>query len=154
MKIFFILIINLIFFWIASEYKKNNLLKIELYSSLINFSNDLISQISFNKTNINEIYSKSKNSYAPVLNSIIDHYLSVSNMNNISFLNDEESQELLDFLNSVGKYDIDGVNSNINFYKNKFDNKLNILKENQKKKVEPIFKIIIILGLALSILLI
>lgn len=154
MKILFILIVNLIFYWIANVYKKNHLKKIDMYSNVLLFINDASSQVSFTKSNIFEIIRNNISSYSKNFSNILSDYADGKSLSSIDYLNKNECDEIIEFLNSIGKYDITETDKMFNFYKSKFENKLMIQKDNYKTKVEPIFKIIIVLGLAVSILLI
>lgn len=154
MKIFIIIILNLIVLWIAFEYKKANKMKIEFYNSAYYFTNDLIAHIGFNKNTISEVFKSNSANYSLPFKGAVESYLTNSKVLKSTCLNNEETIQIQEFLNSIGKYDIDGAINNLTFYKLKFEQKYELLKQNFTKKVEPIFKIIIILGLALSVLII
>lgn len=151
MKILVIGLLNFIVYLIAIDYKKNHKMKIAFYNSAIHYSKDLLSYIAFNKNTAYEVFNFNKSNYCGDFVETVQTYFS----NNKIFsrcLNNAELAQFEEFVNSLGKYDVEETLKNINFYKLRFEQIMEDLKALLNRKVEPIFKIIIILGIVLSII--
>lgn len=153
MKICVLLVLNLIVFWIAYEYRNINKKKILFYQSANVFINDLIANINFNKKSVYEIFKSNLTNYNTLFVKTMQGYFINQNLNS-ECLSSNELNSFEEFIKSVGVFDVDGTINNLSFYKMSFEQKIELLNNEYKKKVEPIFKIIIILGLAISILII
>lgn len=153
MKICVLLVLNLIVFWIAYEYRNINKKKILFYQSANVFINDLIANINFNKKSVYEIFKANLANYNTLFVKTMQGYFINQNLNS-ECLSSNELNSFEEFIKSVGVFDVDGTINNLSFYKMSFEQKIELLNNEYKKKVEPIFKIIIILGLAISILII
>lgn len=151
MKIIIIIVLNVIVCLIAMEYKKCHKRKIEFYNSAVNYAKDLTSYISFNKNTAHEIFTANIGNYSKIFVTTLQEYFKDKEFNS-DCLNSVELIQINDFISSLGKYDIEETLKIINFHKLKFEQKVENLKESSKKKVEPVFKIIIILGIVLSII--
>ncbi len=151
MKILIIGLLNFIVWLIAIDYKRNHKIKIAFYNSAIYYSKDLLSYISFNKNTAYEVFNSNKSNYCDDFVETIQTYFGVNQVSS-KCLNDGELAQFEEFINSLGKYDVDETLKNINFYKLRFEQMVEDLKETLKRKVEPVFKIIIILGIVLSII--
>lgn len=153
MKLFFIIIIicgfSLIGFMIWKNYSKKKV----FYKNITDFCTHLAQEIRFNKNNIKKIISNCKQNYSSdlilTMNAYLNDCLVVSEI-----LTKIESNEVEQFFKSLGKFDVDGELANISKHKEIFIRRLKESEQLEKTKGMAMFKIFIILGLLVGIILI
>lgn len=140
--ILIIIFTSLIGYFIKFHYINN----LNFYIDCKNFIENYINEISFQKSRYQDIVSKMKFSEAFtkfILHDICPYYIS-----------NGDKIELISFKESIGKFDIDGEISNSKNYLLKFNNKIQKGKEDIKCRGELYFKLSIVIGLIIAIILI
>ncbi len=151
MKLFLIVVINIAFacvgYFIFDNYRR----KKKFYSDMVDFCGYLSNEIRFNKNDIRKIFLSLQGRFNSELEGYLQAFLNYSTYNQ-KLLNSVENDEIIAFLKSLGKFDVDGEIKNINKYQELFTKKLNNASEQERTRGSAIFKIFIILGLLVSII--
>lgn len=153
MKFVLIVVIVVAFCVIGVLVYSNYLTKKNIYKCMVGFCDYSLLEIKFNKTNFKSIIEKYLDSSCLEVKNFLNSYLNNS-IYNSKVLKNEENITIQNFLSSIGKKDVDGEVFNLNKYKEIFKNKLELAKEDEKKRGVASLKISIILGLLVAIILI
>lgn len=152
MKFIIIIILLLAFaivgFLIYDSFKRKKV----FYNNIVDLCLHLSHEIRFSKNDIKKIITSSKVKYCNELKEYLQAYL-MQQLYSPKLLNENENIEVVEFLESLGKFDVDGELKNINKYKELFKNKFNLATQQEKTKGAALFKIFIILGLLVAIIL-
>ena len=141
---------------ILSYYKKRK----QFYQDLIDFINYLNTEIAFLKTDLISIIDKNCNKYHNELNELLLLYLTnikAGKQNfdaNIKVLSKEENLELNNFFNSLGKTNIEEQKVCIAHYKSRFCEQKQKSEEDVNKNGIVAFKLCIVVGIGVCIVLI
>ena len=73
---------------------------------------------------------------------------------NLSFLSDEENYQLLQFLDSLGKGDVEREINNLSYYSIQFSDKLVKVKQDESTNGNMYFKLVSLVGIVVCIVLI
>jgi len=128
------------------------------YASLVAFSEYLLINVRFSNIVLGEVIDKfahENKSFAQFFCDVKGRLIS-SNFNDImpKFLTLSEKEEVNNFLTSIGKFDLAGLEKNISFYKERFKSIAEVAALDVKKKVPLIEKISLGAGIALAIMII
>ncbi len=127
MKIILMLVIFIGLTYVGVQIKNKLAYKKELYGALILFCESYKQEVGFLKTEVKSVaFNCSKNS--KILLPVIESYFNKDGLINV-LLNDVDKQELVTFLNGLGKKDVEGELNYVDFYKNIFTQK-------EKKSIE------------------
>ena len=141
---------------ILSYYKKRQ----QFYEDLSNFINYLNTEISFLKTDLVSIIDKNCNSYHSEMNDLLKFYLEniKAKKNNfeakIKVLSKEENLDISNFFNSLGKTNLQEQQTCIAHYKCRFSEQKTKSEEDKNKNGLTYFKLCIVVGLGVCIVLI
>ena len=151
----FILIVY-VGYGILSYYKKRR----QFYEDLINFVNYLNTEIAFLKTDLISLVENNCDKYHREMNCALQNYLKILKygkgvvQNKISILKDDENLELDNFFNSLGKTNLQEQQVCIAHYKERFSQQKLATEQEIDKKGSVYFKLCIVLGLGVCIVLI
>lgn len=152
MKLFLIILIilssSLLGFLIYLNYSS----KRKTYSYLVNFCDTCLLEIKFNKNNFKKIIEKNLDSYNQEMKKILSSYLDKEEYNSKLFKKNEVAS-IQNFINSLGKKDLDGEVQNLNKYRELFEQNFKKSKEDEQKKGVVSFKLFIVVGMLLGIML-
>lgn len=152
MKLFLIILIilssSLLGFVIYLNYSS----KRKTYGYLVNFCDTCLLEIKFNKNNFKKIIEKNLDSYNQEMKKILSSYLDKEKYNSKLFKKNEVVS-IQNFINSLGKKDLDGEVQNLNKYRELFEQNFKKSKEDEQKKGVVSFKLFIVVGMLLGIML-
>lgn len=152
MKLFFIILIVLSTSFIGLLIYLNYNSKRKTYSYLVDFCDTCLLEIKFNKNNFKKIIEKNLSSYNLEMKKILNCYLDKECYTSKIFKK-SDTVFIQNFIDSLGKKDIDGEIQNLNKFKELFDQNLKKSKEDEQKKGVLSFKLLIVVGLLLGIML-
>lgn len=152
MKLFLIILIilssSLLGFLIYLNYSS----KRKTYGYLVNFCDTCLLEIKFNKNNFKKIIEKNLDSYNQEMKKILSSYLDKEEYNSKLFKKNEVVS-IQNFINSLGKKDLDGEVQNLNKYRELFEQNFKKSKEDEQKKGVVSLKLFIVVGMLLGIML-
>ncbi len=152
MKLFLIILIilssSLLGFLIYLNYSS----KRKTYGYLVNFCDTCLLEIKFNKNNFKKIIEKNLDSYNQEMKKILSSYLDKEEYDSKLFKKNEVVS-IQNFINSLGKKDLDGEVQNLNKYRELFEQNFKKSKEDEQKKGVVSLKLFIVVGMLLGIML-
>lgn len=154
MKIFFILILIGTFCYIGysiMSYFKN---RKSFFNDLVSFCKSYISEIKFSKENISKIIEKFYTSYKMPFKNFLLHYNQNKLIMKSNFLNNHELCEIKNFFDQLGSKDINGELLHINNYLTTFEKFSQSASQDLDKKGKLYFKLILILGALLLLIIV
>lgn len=161
MKYFLLGVIVFICGYIGYGLSKFYIARLKLFTSLINFSEKLDTDINFGKAKLLKIIEEF-NSNSKELKKILDSYTLCLNegktcseeiFKDVKILKDEEKHVILCFFSELGKLDVYNQTKQIENSKIKFQEIVNSCTEEKKKYGTLYLKLGIILGLLIALIL-
>lgn len=149
MKFYLIVSIFLFFLILAIVVYYRYYLRYKLYGDLLYICKYLKNNISFKKDNLDILM---QNTYLNISN--VTRRLIKNECNNILLYKKNDIETVRNFLQSLGKGDVDYEINNINFYITEFEEMKNVTRENLHKNGAVYLKVILGLGLCVCIMLI
>lgn len=146
MKILLLLLILFICTFIGWQIKRQYVLKTRHYAELLEFCVYCKNQISFLNTDRHGILS----GFISKRESVIKESILG---NNVGYLKSEDNDEINNFLKSIGTFAIDGEIKNIDYYIEIFTLKRENAAREEKTKGELCFKLSLLFGLLICIVL-
>ena len=150
-KVFCLLTMFVGFSYFGVVMGKNYVKKEKFFCEVLSFLNILSNNINFNKNKLTNIIAENVGNFKTDFKYVLNGFLN-NEIVEVPFLTEYEKQKLYDFLNSVGAYDVEGELSNIERYKQIFNNFYNDSLENSKKYGVLYSKLGIMLGLIVVII--
>lgn len=132
---------------IGRDYSKKEM----FLSEVLSFLNILSNDIKFNKSKLTNVINQNVENFKTDLQKVLNGFLKNEKVE-VPFLTKYENQKMFEFLNSVGKYDVEGELSNIERYKQIFDAFYKESIEKNKKYGVLYSKLGVMLGLIVVII--
>lgn len=148
MKILLIFLIMIVFVVFALFIYLYYFIKVKLYKDLIFVCEYLKNNIAFNKETLDKLFSNCLNDLSYTTKFILHNYQNTD----IKFIKKSDKENIDKFISSLGVGDVDYENKNLEYFKNFFVSVESIASDEFKKKGLVYFKLIILLGIALCVL--
>ena len=151
MKLVLIIVLGCSFIILGLNVKKHYKQKSDFYDCLVKFLSVLNQEISFLKSDLESIINS--HHYSEDFDYFLQEYL-LNRKVNLSFLSDEENYQLLQFLDSLGKGDVEREINNLSYYSIQFSDKLVKVKQDESTNGNMYFKLVSLVGIVVCIVLI
>ena len=132
---------------------KKYILKTKYYVDFNNFNNKMINEINFEKRTLLNIVNKFDNSN-DFSNRISEYYKTNGNYSNLEYLTEEDNLIFSEYVEFLGKTDTNTQIKQLKIYQNILDEKVKVLKVEEKEKNELYLKMGVMIGLTLFIIII
>ena len=149
MKIILLIVLGLAFVYLGLQIKKYYTNRNNFYISMLKFINILAGEISFLKSDLPSVIKS--NNFGSDVDKVLNNYIH-DNKIAVGYLSDGENKEVANFLDSIGKSDVNGELNNINYYRTSFEVKSAQCMQDVKVKSNMYFKLISLCGLVLCII--
>ncbi|MBR4745714.1 MAG: stage III sporulation protein AB [Clostridia bacterium] len=151
MKISLIIVLGCSFILLGSNVKNHYRQRSNFYDCLAKFLIVLNQEITFLKSDLACIMNS--HHFSDDFDCFLKEYLSNQKVT-LSFLSDEENNQLLQFLNSLGKGDVEREVNNLSYYSVQFNDKLAKVKQDESTNGNMYFKLVSLIGVVICIMLI
>lgn len=128
----------------AYYFKRKN-----LYVQVLKLINSLEREITFLKTDIKKICLT--NRFGEELDAVINNYFNNNNVQ-VDYLNEMQNKTLSEFFASLGNQNVQGEVYNLQFYKSKMQDQLDLMTKDFETKGVLSFKLISLFGVLLCIM--
>jgi len=149
MKIFLILILLFIFILLGVIVYLYYINRYKVFSDLVYICKFYKNNVTFNKNEINIILNECIGNLTPISRYILKNYNSQIKM----FFSNKDKSLISKFFSSLGKGDVSFEVGNAEYYENVFENEKILSKEDVEKKGLLYFKLLIAVGIIISIIL-
>ena len=125
--------------------------KEKFFNEVLTFLNVLANNIQFNKSKLSNVIDENIDNFKTEFKQVLVDY-KTGKSSSVGFLTEYENQKVLEFLNSIGFFDVCGELNNIERYNQIFNRLYNESVLNNKKYGELYSKLGIMLGLIVVII--
>ena len=148
MKILLIFLIMIAFVFFALFVYLYYFIRVKLYKDLIFVCEYIKNNISFNKDTLDKLFSNCIKDLSYTTKFILHNYQN----SDMKLIKKSDKENIYKFISSLGVGDVDYENKNLDYFKTFFVSLENVASDEFKKKGLVYFKLIILLGIALTVL--
>ena len=148
MKILLIFLIMIAFVFFALFVYLYYFIRVKLYKDLIFVCEYIINNISFNKDTLDKLFANCIKDLSYTTKFILYNYQN----SDMKLIKKADKENIDKFISSLGVGDVDYENKNLDYFKTFFVSLENVASDEFKKKGLVYFKLIILLGIALTVL--
>lgn len=154
-------LLALIMCYVGVLVKRRYKARVSFFKSACDFSSVIATELSMKKTPMPEIALKFLKGREGEFEKVVESWIAVAKNAarfcydnvNVAMLKTDEKKEIADFFTSLGKTNLDDQLTHVAYYKNIFEQKRKTCEEEQGKLGSMYFKLCVLLGLAILLIL-